>query len=170
MRILLALFVPVVVSAPGRRSGPACKCSRATWTGRSARTAPFSPSGSATVGRPSPAALRSRPTRPSSHTLPAHPPRELRAAPSAGSAFAGVTPEGYSLASQGVQQGQGSYPLRPELAESTYYLYRATSDPTYLMVRCVVVAVEELHDSNEAGRALCASGRASACAGAAVVC
>lgn len=32
-----------------------------------------------------------------------------------------------------MQQGQGSYPLRPELAESTYYLYRATSDPTYLM-------------------------------------
>lgn len=53
----------------------------------------------------------------------------------------GVTPEGYSLASQGVQQGQGSYPLRPELAESTYYLYRATSDPTYLMARIIEPAL-----------------------------
>ncbi|KAF3645513.1 hypothetical protein FXO38_19606, partial [Capsicum annuum] len=29
-------------------------------------------------------------------------------------------------------QGQKSYPLRPELIESTYWLYKATRDPRYL--------------------------------------
>jgi mannosidase alpha-like ER degradation enhancer 2 len=32
----------------------------------------------------------------------------------------------------GVQPGQRSYPLRPELIESTYMLYKATRDPMYL--------------------------------------
>jgi Glycosyl hydrolase family 47 len=44
----------------------------------------------------------------------------------------GFTPEGFNLAAQAIQPGQGSYPLRPELAESTWYLYRATGDPSYL--------------------------------------
>jgi len=44
----------------------------------------------------------------------------------------GFTPEGYNLAAQQIQPGQASYPLRPELAESTYYLHRATGDPAYL--------------------------------------
>ncbi|XP_021738295.1 alpha-mannosidase I MNS4-like isoform X2 [Chenopodium quinoa] len=34
----------------------------------------------------------------------------------------------------GLQQGQKSYPLRPELAESTYWLYKATRDTRYLDV------------------------------------
>ncbi|KAL9408222.1 hypothetical protein AB3S75_046721 [Citrus x aurantiifolia] len=44
----------------------------------------------------------------------------------------GFTPEGFNLATLTVQQGQKSYPLRPELIESTYLLYKATRDPRYL--------------------------------------
>jgi hypothetical protein len=39
-----------------------------------------------------------------------------------------------------MQPGQKSYPLRPELAESTYWLYRATRDPLYLHVGRDIVA------------------------------
>lgn len=46
----------------------------------------------------------------------------------------GFTPEGFNLATLSVQQGQKSYPLRPELAESTYWLYKATRDTRYLGV------------------------------------
>ncbi|KAI4371943.1 hypothetical protein MLD38_010235 [Melastoma candidum] len=44
----------------------------------------------------------------------------------------GFTPEGFNLATLSVQNGQRSYPLRPELIESTYWLYKATRDPRYL--------------------------------------
>ncbi|KAI3964858.1 hypothetical protein MKW92_031844 [Papaver armeniacum] len=44
----------------------------------------------------------------------------------------GFTPEGFNLATFNVQYGQKSYPLRPELIESTYWLYKATRDPRYL--------------------------------------
>ncbi|KAF5752351.1 Glycosyl hydrolase family 47 protein isoform 1 [Tripterygium wilfordii] len=44
----------------------------------------------------------------------------------------GFTPEGFNLATLTVQHGQKSYPLRPELMESTYWLYKATRDPRYL--------------------------------------
>ncbi|CAA0806636.1 Probable alpha-mannosidase I MNS4 [Striga hermonthica] len=44
------------------------------------------------------------------------------------------TPEGFNLATSKVQQGQKSYPLRPELIESTYWLYKATRNPRYLDV------------------------------------
>ncbi|KAL8171206.1 hypothetical protein V2J09_023010 [Rumex salicifolius] len=44
----------------------------------------------------------------------------------------GFTPEGFNLATLSVQPGQKSYPLRPELIESTYWLYRATRDLRYL--------------------------------------
>lgn len=44
----------------------------------------------------------------------------------------GFTPEGFNLATSSVQHGQKSYPLRPELIESTYWLYKATRDPRYL--------------------------------------
>ncbi|KAK6914023.1 Glycoside hydrolase family 47 [Dillenia turbinata] len=44
----------------------------------------------------------------------------------------GFTPEGFNLATLSVQYGQKSYPLRPELIESTYWLYKATRDPRYL--------------------------------------
>lgn len=44
----------------------------------------------------------------------------------------GFTPEGFNLATFSVQHGQKSYPLRPELIESTYWLYKATRHPRYL--------------------------------------
>ncbi|XP_015573504.1 alpha-mannosidase I MNS4 [Ricinus communis] len=44
----------------------------------------------------------------------------------------GFTPEGFNLATLSVQHGQKSYPLRPELIESTYWLYKATRDSRYL--------------------------------------
>ncbi|KAI4317936.1 hypothetical protein L6164_025760 [Bauhinia variegata] len=44
----------------------------------------------------------------------------------------GFTPEGFNLVTLSVQHGQKSYPLRPELIESTYWLYKATRDPRYL--------------------------------------
>ncbi|ONK67370.1 uncharacterized protein A4U43_C06F19470 [Asparagus officinalis] len=44
----------------------------------------------------------------------------------------GFTPEGFNLATFNVQHGQRSYPLRPELIESTYWLFKATRDPRYL--------------------------------------
>ncbi|CAI5929414.1 unnamed protein product [Closterium sp. NIES-64] len=52
----------------------------------------------------------------------------------------GFTPEGFNLAQSAVQPGQTSYPLRPELAESTYWLYKATRDPFYLAVGRDMVA------------------------------
>ncbi|XP_020586945.1 alpha-mannosidase I MNS4 isoform X2 [Phalaenopsis equestris] len=44
----------------------------------------------------------------------------------------GFTPEGFNLASLSIQSGQRSYPLRPELIESTYWLFKATRDFRYL--------------------------------------
>ncbi len=44
----------------------------------------------------------------------------------------GFLPESYLLASRTVHPSMKYYPLRPELAESTYALYRATRDPYYL--------------------------------------
>ncbi|KAH7331607.1 hypothetical protein KP509_20G042800 [Ceratopteris richardii] len=52
----------------------------------------------------------------------------------------GFTPEGFNLATSSVQPGQRSYPLRPELIESTYWLYKATRDPMYLDVGRDMVA------------------------------
>lgn len=46
----------------------------------------------------------------------------------------GFTPEGFNLATSTVQNGQRSYPLRPELIESTYWLFKATRDHRYLDV------------------------------------
>lgn len=44
----------------------------------------------------------------------------------------GFTPEGFNLATLSIQYGQKGYPLRPELIESTYWLYKATRDVRYL--------------------------------------
>ncbi|KAJ1285637.1 hypothetical protein BS78_03G293300 [Paspalum vaginatum] len=44
----------------------------------------------------------------------------------------GFTPEGFNLVTSTVQNGQRSYPLRPELIESTYWLFKATRDHRYL--------------------------------------
>ncbi|XP_042387307.1 alpha-mannosidase I MNS4-like isoform X1 [Zingiber officinale] len=52
----------------------------------------------------------------------------------------GFTPEGFNLATMNVQLGQKSYPLRPELIESNYWLFKATRDPRYLNVGRDMVA------------------------------
>jgi len=44
----------------------------------------------------------------------------------------GFTPEGYNFVSKDVHEGQAGYPLRPEMGESAWYLYRATRDPIWL--------------------------------------
>ena len=44
----------------------------------------------------------------------------------------GAVPEGFNLMTMAPMPGQQGYPLRPELMESAYYLYRATRDPVYL--------------------------------------
>ncbi|XP_019094455.1 PREDICTED: alpha-mannosidase I MNS5-like [Camelina sativa] len=46
----------------------------------------------------------------------------------------GVLPERYLLDHQMIHPTMKYYPLRPELAESTFYLYQATKDPWYLDV------------------------------------
>jgi len=46
----------------------------------------------------------------------------------------GVLPERHSLATDNIHHSEKYYLLRPELAESTYYLYKATRDPFYLHV------------------------------------
>ncbi|XP_019456622.1 PREDICTED: alpha-mannosidase I MNS5 isoform X1 [Lupinus angustifolius] len=46
----------------------------------------------------------------------------------------GVLPERYLLDHQMLHPTEKYYPLRPELAESTFYLYQATKDPWYLDV------------------------------------
>eukprot|EP00762_Andalucia_godoyi_P001799 ANDGO_07127.mRNA.1 Alpha-mannosidase I MNS4 len=46
----------------------------------------------------------------------------------------GSVPEGFNVLTGSVQAGQSGYPLRPELMESAYHLYRATKDPLYLMM------------------------------------
>ncbi|EFA84328.1 glycoside hydrolase family 47 protein [Heterostelium album PN500] len=57
----------------------------------------------------------------------------------------GFIPEGYNLMSGNVQPGQRSYPLRPELAESLYYMYQTTKDPVYIkMARDLVWSLSNL--------------------------
>lgn len=46
----------------------------------------------------------------------------------------GVLPERYLLDHQMLHPTEKYYPLRPELAESTFYLYQATKDPWYMEV------------------------------------
>ena len=46
----------------------------------------------------------------------------------------GYLPESYLLSSDTIHPSLKYYPLRPELAESTYALYRVTRDPYYLRV------------------------------------
>ena len=44
----------------------------------------------------------------------------------------GFLPESFSLLENKAMKGHRSYPLRPELIESAYLLYRSTGDPVYL--------------------------------------
>jgi hypothetical protein len=40
-------------------------------------------------------------------------------------------PEAYNLNTKKVEKGMGQYPLRPEVAESLFYLYQATGKEEY---------------------------------------
>ncbi|XP_063710627.1 ER degradation-enhancing alpha-mannosidase-like protein 2 [Symsagittifera roscoffensis] len=48
--------------------------------------------------------------------------------------YYGFVPEFMNIQKQEVLKGKESYPLRPELIESAYYLFQATKDPFYLSV------------------------------------
>ncbi|KAK1427776.1 hypothetical protein QVD17_16471 [Tagetes erecta] len=63
----------------------------------------------------------------------------------------GVLPERYLLDHQVVHPTEKYYPLRPELAESTYYLYQATKDPWYMEVGEAIVNSLNLHTKVEGG-------------------
>ncbi|KAL6524395.1 Alpha-mannosidase I mns5 [Orobanche hederae] len=57
----------------------------------------------------------------------------------------GVLPERYLLDYQMLHPTEKYYPLRPEFAESTFYLYQATKDPWYLEVGESIVDSLNLH-------------------------
>lgn len=63
----------------------------------------------------------------------------------------GVLPERYLLDHQMLHPTEKYYPLRPELAESTFYLYQATKDPWYLQVGESIVDSLSLHTRVEGG-------------------
>jgi len=70
----------------------------------------------------------------------------------------GFVPEAVALNTQKISAGRAQYPLRPEMAESLYYLYTATKDPIWLQygreildsiesvakVECGIAAVENV--------------------------
>ncbi|CAO2171638.1 unnamed protein product [Urochloa humidicola] len=62
----------------------------------------------------------------------------------------GFTPEGFNLATSTVQNGQRSYPLRPELIESTYWLFKATRD-----YRCIDIGRDILASLQYGARCPC---------------
>ncbi|XP_073148382.1 alpha-mannosidase I MNS5 [Henckelia pumila] len=63
----------------------------------------------------------------------------------------GVLPERYLLDHQMLHPTEKYYPLRPELAESTFYLYQATKDPWYLEVGESIVDSLNFHTRVEGG-------------------
>ncbi|XP_058227942.1 alpha-mannosidase I MNS5 [Rhododendron vialii] len=63
----------------------------------------------------------------------------------------GVLPERYLLDRQMLHPTEKYYPLRPELAESTFYLYHATKDPWFLEVGESIVDSLNLYTKVEGG-------------------
>ncbi|XP_027331674.1 alpha-mannosidase I MNS5 [Abrus precatorius] len=63
----------------------------------------------------------------------------------------GVIPERYLLDHQMLHPTEKYYPLRPELAESTFYLYQATKDPWYIEVGESIVNSLNLYTKVEGG-------------------
>lgn len=45
----------------------------------------------------------------------------------------GFTPEDFNFQKWNILHGRSSYPLRPELAESTFLMHEATNDPSWLV-------------------------------------
>eukprot|EP00795_Rhopilema_esculentum_P001392 gene1392-15803_t len=65
----------------------------------------------------------------------------------------GFTPEFYQIASTETFHGREGYPLRPELIESTMYLYQATKDPYYLQIGVDILESIERHTRTPCGYA-----------------
>ncbi|CAA0826757.1 Probable alpha-mannosidase I MNS5 [Striga hermonthica] len=63
----------------------------------------------------------------------------------------GVLPERYLLDHQMLHPTEKYYPLRPEFAESTFYLYQATKDPWYLEVGKTIMNSLNLYTRVEGG-------------------
>ncbi|KAM7277645.1 hypothetical protein ACFE04_004779 [Oxalis oulophora] len=63
----------------------------------------------------------------------------------------GVLPERYLRDHQMLHSTEKYYPLRPELAESTFYLYQATKDPWYIEVGEAIVNSLNRHTKVEGG-------------------
>ncbi|CAL5198295.1 unnamed protein product [Lathyrus oleraceus] len=63
----------------------------------------------------------------------------------------GVLPERYLLDHQMLHPTEKYYPLRPEFAESTFYLYQATKDPWYIEVGELIVNSLNLYTRVEGG-------------------
>ncbi|KAK2355696.1 Glycosyl hydrolase family 47 protein [Trifolium repens] len=63
----------------------------------------------------------------------------------------GVLPERYLLDHQMLHPTEKYYPLRPEFAESTFYLYQATKDPWYLEVGELIVNSLNIYSRVEGG-------------------
>ncbi|KAF3437093.1 hypothetical protein FNV43_RR19846 [Rhamnella rubrinervis] len=63
----------------------------------------------------------------------------------------GVLPERYLLDHLMLHPTEKYYPLRPELAESTFYLYQATKDPWYMEVGEAIVNSLNLYTKVEGG-------------------
>ncbi|XP_072953276.1 alpha-mannosidase I MNS5 isoform X2 [Typha angustifolia] len=63
----------------------------------------------------------------------------------------GVLPERYLLDHNMLHPTERYYPLRPELAESTFYLYQATKDPWYLEVGETIVGSLNYHTKVDGG-------------------
>ena len=60
-------------------------------------------------------------------------------------------PEAYNLQTESIPRGREKYPLRPELAESLYYLYSATKDPVYLQYGKELINSIESYSKTECG-------------------
>ncbi|KAL3512938.1 hypothetical protein ACH5RR_025655 [Cinchona calisaya] len=63
----------------------------------------------------------------------------------------GVLPERYLLDHQMLHPTEKYYPLRPELVESTFYLYQATKDPWYMEVGQSIMESLNLYTKVEGG-------------------
>ncbi|KAJ1495828.1 glycoside hydrolase [Baffinella frigidus] len=65
----------------------------------------------------------------------------------------GFVPEAYNVGTGQPQPGMGQYPLRPELAESAFYLYRATGDAKYRIAGAEMIASLNTHARVQCGYA-----------------
>ncbi|CAJ0956921.1 unnamed protein product, partial [Mesorhabditis belari] len=65
----------------------------------------------------------------------------------------GIPPEFYHLTDQEPVNGRAAYPLRPEMAESLMYLYRATDDPHWLELAAQMVDAIESSAKTRCGYA-----------------